>query len=95
MSRTNWDLMVRDKERNSTKNKRKKIYVTEKILAADLPAYIDNGWEKSKDFKTAKYVGVTKEKPVGEQFEDKLWVLFADMGFPELNGVCDFEISYE
>ena len=61
----------------------------------DLPAYIDNGWEKSKDFKTAKYVGVTKEKPVGEQFEDKLWVLFADMGFPELNGVCDFEISYD
>ena len=95
MSRTNWDLMVRDKERNSTKNKRKKIYVTEKILAVDLPAYIDNGWEKSKDFKTAKYVGVTKEKPVGEQFEDKLWVLLADMGFPELNGVCDFEISYD
>lgn len=93
--RTNWELMVSDKALASEKNARKKLFITEKIASKDLPAYVDNGWEKSKDFKNPKFVGVTKEKPVTEQFEDTIWTLFANMGFVELNAGKEFAIAYD
>lgn len=93
--RTNWDLMVSEKALAIEKNARKKQYITEKIVARDLPVYVDNGWEKSRDFKNPKYVGVTKEKPVTEQFEDSVWLLFANMGFVSLNAGKEFAISYD
>ena len=63
MTRTNWDLMISGKELSAEKNSRKKLYISQKILSKDLPEYIDAGWEKAKDFKNPKYVGITKEKP--------------------------------
>ena len=73
--RTNWDLMVSGNALISEKNARKKIFVSKKIATKDLVSYVDDGWEKSKDFKSPKYVGITKEKPVQKQFEDtaKMW----------------------
>ena len=48
MSNTNWEKMVYGKALNSVKSERKKLYDTKKINVADLPAYVDEGWEKSK-----------------------------------------------
>ena len=95
MTRTNWDLMISGKELSSEKNSRKKLYISQKILSKDLPEYIDAGWEKAKDFKNPKYVGITKEKPVGDQFEDRIWMLFANMGFSALNAGKDFSMAYD
>ena len=95
MTRTNWDLMVSGKELSTEKKSRKKLFVSQKILAKDLPEYIDDGWEKAKDFKNPKYVGITKEKPVSEQFEDRVWMLFANMGFSVLNTGKDFSMAYD
>ena len=93
--RTNWELMVSGKALTAEKNSRKKKFISEKIAAKDLVTYVDNGWEKSKDFKNPKYVGVTKEKSVEEQFEDTIWILFANMGFLELNSGKEFSIAYD
>ena len=93
--RTNWELMVSGKALTSEKNARKKLFVSERIATKELVSYVDNGWEKSKDFKNPKYVGVTKEKPVQEQFEDAVWVLLANMGFLELNSGRTFSIAYD
>ncbi len=93
--RTDWHNMLNGKALIAEKNARKKIYVTEKILAKDLVAYIDNGWEKSKDYKTPKYVGVTKEKSVVTQLRDAVWVLFANMGFSELNAGEVLDIAFD
>ena len=95
MGRTNWIQMVTGKDLVTEKNTRKKIFVTQKIAAKDLPTYVDDGWEKCKDFKNPKIVGITKEKPVEEQFEDNVWTLFANMGFTELNSGKDFNIAYD
>lgn len=95
MMRTNWEMMVSGKALTSEKNARKKLFISEKIASKDLVAYVDNGWEKSKDFKNPKYVGVTKEKSVQEQFEDAVWVLFANMGFLELNAGKSISIAYD
>lgn len=93
--RTDWELMVSGKALISEKNLRKKIFVSEKIATKDLISYVDNGWEKSKDFKNPKFVGVVKEKSAQEQFEDAVWILFANMGFLELNSGKDFSIAYD
>ena len=85
MSRTEWSQIVYDKQLAAAKSSHKKLFITQKILAADLPEYIDAGWEKCKDYKSPKFVGIAKEKPAIEQFEDRIWLLFASMGFSGLN----------
>lgn len=95
MNRTDWSKMVDNKELTMEKNARKKVFITKKILSSDLPKYVDEGWEKSKDFKNPTYVGVSKEKSVQQQFEDHLWILFANMGFSKLNAENNFQVSYD
>jgi DNA sulfur modification protein DndB len=87
--------MVTGKELATEKNLRKKLFVTQKIASKDLPEYVDAGWEKFKDFKSNKYVGITKEKPVSEQFEDLIWLLFTNMGFSDLNAGNGFQLAYD
>ena len=95
MMRTNWDLMVSGKELSAEKNSRKKAYVSQKILTKDLPEYVDAGWEKTRDYKSPKYVGISREKSESEQFEDRIWILFANMGFSLLNKGNEFAIAYD
>lgn len=64
MSKTNWEKMVYEKALNSAKSARRKQFDTLKIKVDDLPQYVDEGWEKSKEYKNAKFVGVTKEKSI-------------------------------
>ena len=73
MARTDWSQVVYDKQLATAKSVHKKLFVTQNILASELPEYIDAGWEKCKDYKSPKYVGIAKEKPVDEQFEDRIW----------------------
>ncbi|MCA0386309.1 MAG: DGQHR domain-containing protein [Firmicutes bacterium] len=93
--RTDWELMVSGKALTSEKNTRKKLFITEKIALKDLPAYVDNGWEKSADYKNPKIVSVIKEKSINEQFANTVWLLFANMGFYELNKGKEFSIAYD
>lgn len=95
MARTDWERMVAAHDLSTEKSSRKKIYVSMKIASSELPSMIDHGWEKSKDYKNPKYVGITKEKPANEQFEDQVWLLFANMGFSELNAGGPLDICYD
>lgn len=95
MARTDWSQVVYDKQLATAKSVHKKLFVTQKILASELPEYIDAGWEKCKDYKSPKYLGIAKEKPVDEQFEDRIWLLFAGMGFYGLNAENGILISYD
>ena len=95
MARTDWSQVVYDKQLATAKSVHKKLFVTQKILASELPEYIDAGWEKCKDYKSPKYVGIAKEKPVDEQFEDRIWLMFAGMGFYGLNAENGILISYD
>lgn len=94
MARTDWNKIVEGKTLTTEKNARKKVYISQKILTKDLPDYVDEGWEKSKEFKNPKFVCVSKKKPVQEQFEDKIWILCANMGFTSLNQK-DLYVSYD
>ena len=95
MGRTDWNQIGSGKDLSSVKTSRKRVYVSQKILSDNMPQYVDKGWEKSKEFKNPKYVEVSKEKPANEQFEDKVWLLFLNMGFTDLNTVRGFCVSYD
>lgn len=51
--------------------------------------------EKTKEYKNPKFVGITKEKDVQEQFENRIWMLFANMGFSTMNADREFYMSYD
>lgn len=95
MSRTDWNMMLQGKDLSKERTLRKRIYDSKKILERDLAEYLDNGWEMSKEYKNAKYVGVTKEKTDAKQFDNRLWILFASMGFLELNGGDGIQVAYD
>lgn len=95
MARTEWNQIVFEKKLANAKRAHKKTYIQRKILTSQLAEYVDNGWEKDKDYKSPKYVGITKEKPVSEKFEDRIWLLFAEMGFYGLNENNGFDVSYD
>lgn len=95
MERTDWSKMVSGRELSASKSSRKKGFVSQKILSVDLPKKVDEGWEKTKEYKSPKYVCVSKEKPTEEQFEDQIWLLFANMGFAEMNADNTFTLCYD
>jgi DNA sulfur modification protein DndB len=95
MSKTNWEKMVSEKTLNSVKSSRKKQFDTLKIKADDLLQYVDAGWEKFKEYKNPKFVGIMKEKDIQEQFENRIWMLFASMGFSTMNADREFYMSYD
>ena len=94
-SRTRWDKIVSDSELTSVKSLRSKTYIVKKERSIALPDLIEEGWTPFKQYKDPKYVGVRKDKPFDEQFEDKVWMLFAKMGFTHMNSDRHFEMSYD
>ena len=79
MGRTDWNQIGSGKDLSSVKTSRKRVYVSQKILSDNMPQYVE----------------VSKEKPANEQFEDKVWLLFLNMGFTDLNTVRGFCVSYD
>ena len=92
---TNWDKIVTGKELVKSKNYRKNVYIEKKERKVALRELEEEGWEYVKDYADPKYVKIRKEKPSDEQFEDKMWLLFAQMGFQYLNVDRNFKMSYD
>ncbi len=92
---TNWENVVSDRELVSAKNKRKNMYIEDKQRKVALQEIEEEGWEYVKDYADSKFVKVRKEKPYDEQFEDKVWLLFYQMGFRYLNKDRNFKMAYD
>lgn len=92
---TNWENIVCAKELISAKNKRKNLYIEDKQRKVALEELEEEGWEYVKDYADPKFVKVRKEKPYDEQFEDRVWLLFYQMGFLHLNKDRNFKMTYD
>lgn len=92
---TNWENIVSDKQLVSAKNKRKNIYIEDKQRKVALQELEEEGWEYVKDYADPKFVKVRREKPFDEQFEDRVWFLFYQMGFKFMNKDRNFKMSYD
>ncbi|OCT16860.1 hypothetical protein A8709_00660 [Paenibacillus pectinilyticus] len=95
MSKTKWVKIVSGKELAIAKTARSKTFISSKERSLALPDLIEEGWTRYKEYKNPKFIGVKKDKPFDEQFEDKVWLLLANMGFTEMNSDRNFEMSYD
>lgn len=71
-----------------TKRRSKSLYITVNKKAVE--EYTDKGWAIDKQNK--KSVRLKKDKPIDEQFEDKVWCTLAKMGFQEMSIDRHFKI---
>jgi len=94
-TKTKWELIVSDEALARTRALRSKTFIESKERRIALPELIEEGWEEFKSYKNNKYVGVRKNKKFDEIFEDRVWSLFAKMGFTHLNKNRYFEMSYD
>ena len=94
-TKTTWNKLVSGDELNRVKSTRSKTYIEQKERRIALPQLIEEGWVEHKAYKNEKFVGVKKDKKVDEVFEDKVWVLFAKLGFIYMNRDRHFEMSYD
>lgn len=94
-TKTKWDSIVCGDDLIKAKRLRGKTFVEDKQRRVALPELIEEGWVEYKSYKNAKFVGVKKEKKFDEIFEDRVWSLFARLGFTYLNRDRHFEMSYD
>lgn len=94
-SKTNWDNIVSGEALSKAKAKRSKPYIEAKERRGALPDLINEGWEEYRTYAGGKFVGVRKSKTFDEIFEDRVWCLFARLGFSHLNADRHFEMCYD
>lgn len=94
-TKTKWESIVSDEALSRARTLRGKTFIESKERRVALPELIEEGWEEYKSYKNNKFVGVRKNKKFDEIFEDRVWCLFAKLGFTHLNKDRYFEMSYD
>lgn len=94
-TKTKWESIVSDEALSRARKLRSKTFIESKERRVALPELIEEGWEEYKSYKNNKFVGVRKNKKFDEVFEDRVWCLFAKLGFTHLNKDRYFEMSYD
>jgi len=89
----NWDNVVSGDELIRAKKARAKTYEDRRISEASLSEFEKQGWELVSIYKNGD-AKVRRGKPVGEAFENKVWLLLFNMGFEKMNRDNKFVIPY-
>lgn len=92
---TDWGKLLSQAEVQHNLRERKKEYEEKTIFRSSLADEEQDGWSFFKDLpKDERKIKVRRNKPMDEVFENRLWVLFASMGFSTLNRDRKFELDY-
>lgn len=86
------EKLVSGKELIGIKKRRGQTYNFSKFEPELQEKRESEGWILDKALKTS--VRMKKLKPIDEQFEDEVWILFANLGFQYMNKDRHLEISY-
>ena len=87
--------LISEKDISKELRVRKKAFINQTIPNKNIAEYddlIEDGWELEKEFKTSKRLKKNKSHDV--LFEDKVWSLFASLGFRLLNKNRNLELPY-
>jgi len=88
--------LITEKDISKELRKRKNRYVFDSIPINStelLQNMYDNGWEFDREYKTKIKIKKLKDQDVF--FEDRVWTLFANMGFTLLNKDRNFNLPYD
>lgn len=92
---TNWDKIISGKELAKAKARKSKPFILSKERRGALEDLEKEGWTFVKNYADERFISVKKDKPFYERFEDKVWMLFANMGFTDMNEDSNFRMSYD
>lgn len=93
VTRTQWELLVSDEELQEALKVKSKQFLEDSVPTKDLADYLAKGWTVKKEGKTKTQI--QKNKPIGDSFEDRVWVAICKMGFKVMNRTNDFAIVYD
>lgn len=82
--------LVFGKELEGVKRKRSQTHVFAKFEPELKEKRESEGWQVDKELKNL--IRMKKPKPIDEQFEDEVWILFASLGFKRMN--CDRHFTF-
>ncbi len=85
--------LIGTKEINKQLRLRSKTFNIESIKHNQLDDYLADGWEINKEFKTS--ISVKRNKTNDVEFEDRVWSLFASLGYDFLNKDRNFHLPYD
>lgn len=91
---TNWDDIVSGEALKHVKRSRSVDYEECDGHAADQDEWEDKGWEVIWTSKNKKRIKLHRPKSVGDAFEDRVWTMFARLGFEALNKSRKFTMYY-
>ena len=90
------ESLISDIDKTTDIRLRKNVYIYTTIpnkQIENIKKYVAEGWEVDKEFKTKIRLKLKKEKK--RLLVDKIWVLFASLGFDLLNQNQTINISYD
>lgn len=90
---TTWDLLVEGDALIEASKSRKKNGILERVKKELIDTLDTRTYDKIKQYKNGDWQ-VLKKKPLGDAFEDEVWMLFYNMGFKVMNSTHDFRMSY-
>ena len=91
-----FNKLISEKDISKELRLRKKSIINQTVPNKNIAEYddlIEDGWELEKEFKTSKRL--KKDKRHDVLFEDKVWSLFASLGFKLLNKDRNLELPYD
>ena len=91
-TKTNWNELVSGKDLATEKKYRTSQYEEKTCHIAAVTDPENAGWEHFWTSKNGKRAKIRKEKAVGDLFEDRVWTMFAKLGFTTLNKGRNFVI---
>jgi DGQHR domain-containing protein len=86
-------LCSNERDLKRAASKRKKEYIEESIQHEQVETYKRKGWEVVRRNKTK--TRMRKRKPQDELFEDRLWMIFYNLGFLHMNRDRDVKLQVE
>ena len=90
---TNWDNIVEDKDLKKAAKQRKNPYYEEKDYTSSKTDKEIDGWEAVSLYANERFTKYRKPKPFDEIFEDKVWIMFYNMGFDAMNKDRNFKMQ--
>ena len=95
MNESTWDRLLSSPEDiNRRKRNKIKTEIIQRVNAGEESKWIDSGYRVDTTKSNQRSTYLVREKPQDEQFEDKVWLCFANLGFDHINDNANFKIKY-
>ncbi len=89
---TSWNLLVNgSKLEEEAKSRSETKFFKKDIKKNEIDQYTKDNWKIEKEYKNGTFK-ISKEKSIGDLFENEVWLILKKMGFTTLNATNQFKI---